>query len=143
MKKDVTLKPTNPIATFTDKFGDEQVIHRKKGRRLSVFTGGETPVLKMNRAAAILIGEKIKSKRILQGLTLRQLCLKAGLQNVNPKEYMFSIENATRMAGCRTGTLYALAFALNCEPTEIMPTVNEVVEYANINKSDLQVLSVS
>lgn len=126
------LKPKNPIAEFTDEYGDKRIIHRKKGRRLSVFNGGDTVALKMNRACAVIIGKKIKARRTLLMMSQKVLCQKAGLQNVNPKQYIHAIENATRLAGCRTGTLYAIAYALECEVTDLLPSLNEVMKVSDV-----------
>lgn len=134
MRKELILQPKNPVAEFTDQYGEKQVIHRKKGRRLSVFRNNETPVLVINRAVSILIGQKIKAKRLSLKMTLRDLCIRTGISNVNPKEYMWSIESATRMNGCRMGTLFAIARALNCEVSELLPTTKEALEYAEIKE---------
>lgn len=138
---DLTLTPKNPIATFIDEYGDERIIHRKQGRRLSVFCGGDTVALTMNRAAAVLIGRRIKEKRLSKSMSQKVLCQRAGLQNVNPKQYICAIESAKRLAGCRTGTLYALAFALECEVSDLMPTVAEIIYFSGI-ETDVKALTM-
>lgn len=140
-KRDITLSPKNPVASFVDGYGDLQVIHRKKGRRLSVFKGGDTPALRMNRAAAILIGENIKARRLEKKLSQKNLCVRAGLCNVNPKQYIHAIESASRMAGCKTGTLYAIAFALDCDASDLMPSLAEVMKYAGMDDRSIAVLN--
>jgi DNA-binding Xre family transcriptional regulator len=140
-KRNISLTPKNPVASYVDQYGDLQVIHRSKGRRLSVFKGGDTPALRMNRAASILIGQKIKAMRLQKKMSQKNLCLKAGLANVNPKQYIHAIESATRMAGCKTGTLYAIAYALDCEVSDLIPTVREVLEYANMTESTVTALN--
>lgn len=137
----VDYKPKNPVASYVDVYGETRIIHKPKGRRLSVFCGGNTVALRMNRASAILIGKKIKEIRLKKGISQRTLCVRAGLQNVNPKQYIHAIENATRQAGSRMGTLYAIAYALECEVYEIVPTINEVMNAGEI-RNTIQSLSV-
>ena len=134
-KRDLIAKPKKVVAKFTDKYGDERIIHKgKKGSKMSVFQGGNTTILILNRATAILIGQKISEKRKKCGLTLEQLCIKSGFKNSHPKEYMWAIENAMRESGVRMGTLYAIAWALNCEVNELMPSLTEVIEYSEIKE---------
>lgn len=128
-------QPKNAVATFVDQYGDEQVIHRPKGRRLSVFKGLNTPAMKLNRAIAVLSGQRIRTRRLELGLSQKQLCQRAGLANVNPKQYIHAIEAATRNNGVRQGTLYALAYALECEPGELLPTKLEAMTLANVEAS--------
>lgn len=137
----VDYTPKNVVATFVDQYGDTQIIHRPKGRRLSVFKGGDTPALRMNRAAAILIGQRIKAARLEAGLSQKQLCLRAGLANVNPKQYIHGIEAATRTAGCRMGTIYALAHAMGVEATDLLPTMNEVMMLAKVRATNIKTLA--
>lgn len=141
MKKELTLKPINPIAQFVDTYGETQIIHRPRRNRIRVFKGGDTPALRMNRACSILIGNRIRTKRTEMGLSMAQLCVRAGLSNVSPKQYIWSLENATRLNSCKHGTLYALAHALKCEICDLMPTVAEVIEYSEMNKRKIEVLS--
>jgi hypothetical protein len=141
MKRSLTLQPIRPIAEFVDTYGDRQIIHRPRGNRISIFKGGDTPALRMNRACSVLIGQRVKLKRTSLKMTQRQLCLAAGLVNVNPKQYIHAIENATRLNSCKHGTLYALAYAMKCDVCDLMPSVNEVIEYAEMNKRRIEVLS--
>lgn len=140
-KRSVVQQPVNPVATFVDNYGELRVIHRKQGRRLSVFNGGDTPALRMNRAAAILIGKNIKAKRLEHKMSQKLLCQKAGLVNVNPKQCIHSLENAKRQGGSRMGTLYAIAFALECEVSELLPSVEAVLEYAEMDTRKVSVLA--
>lgn len=138
----VDFQPKNPIATFEDDYGDTKIIHRPKGRRLSVFTGGNTPALRLNRAVAILVGQRVKARRQSLQMTQKQLCLRAGLQNVNPKQYIHAIEAATRMQGVRMGTLFALAHALRCAPGDLLPTVDEACALADVGPGTVSALAV-
>lgn len=137
----VDFKPRDPVAKFTDANGDERIIHRPKGRRLSVFNGGNTPVLRMNRAAAILIGRRIRDRRIQLGMSQTKLCLAAGLKNMNPKQYISSLERASRKEGMRFGTLFAMAHAMSCQPADLMPTVAEVIALAGITREQVETLT--
>ena len=139
---DTEFKPKNVIAKFVDQYGEEQIIHRAKGRRLSIFKGGKTPALALNRAAVQMIGDRIKERRLKSGLTMKQLCQRAGLVSQSPKQYIWSIENALRMQGMRMGTLYALAYALECEPSDLMPSVNDVLNASQVKETGTKILDV-
>lgn len=140
---DVVFEPRNPVASFVDDHGEQQIIHRPKGRRLSVFRGGNTPALRMNRAAAILMGRKLRARRLKAGLSQTKLSIKAGLKNVNPKQYISALETGWRREGMRFGTLYALAHALDCEIRDLMPSVAEVVALAGVSEETIQTLMVA
>lgn len=131
-------QPKNPVATFVDEYGEEQIIHRPKGRRLSVFRGMNTPALKLNRAIAVLSGKLIKKRRVELGLSQKQLCQRAGLANVNPKQYIWAIENATRTNGIRQGTLFALAYALECDPCDLLPTIKDAMKEAEVASAEFR-----
>lgn len=141
METRILPEPVNPVAEFVDNYGETRVIHRKRGRRLSVFNGGDTPVLRMNRAAAILSGGLIKQKRIERGLTARELCLRAGFVDVNPKQRIYALENATREQGVRLGTLYALAHALECDVSDLLPSLPDVLKLAGVRVQELKGLT--
>ncbi len=128
----VIKAPRAPVATFTDEYGDERIIHRPKGRRLSVFNGGDTPTLRMNRAVAVLLGKAVRARRNELGYTARELCMRAGFVDVNPKQRIHHIETAMRGEGVRLGTLYALAHALDCAPVDLLPSVKEAADLAGV-----------
>lgn len=137
---ETNYQPLNPVATFTDKYGEEQIIHRPRGQGLRMYKGHGTTTLKMNRAAAVLIGQRIKIRRKELGMSQRQLCEVAGFKDVSPKHRIYAIENATRGQGVRIGTLYSLAYALECEPFDLMPSIDVVVEAAGVQKTTLTAL---
>jgi DNA-binding Xre family transcriptional regulator len=128
----IVFEPRNPVAEFQDEHGDTQTIHRPKGRRLSVYRGGNTPVLRMNRAVAVLLGERIRARRLMLGMTQEQLCLKAGFVHTHPKQRMADIERATRAEGIRLGSLYAVAYALGCHPGDLLPPMDDVMKLAGV-----------
>lgn len=143
MTRSITLTPIQPVATFVDTYGDERVIHRRNGRSLAVFNGGETPVLRMTRAAAILIGDRVKDRRKALGISQRELCQRAGLIDVNPKQRIHAIENATRLRGIRMGTLYALSYALECEVADLLPSRSEVMALSGVAPRPVAPLEVA
>lgn len=129
----VRYKPQHPVASYTDAYGEERVIHAPKGgRRLSVAKNSDTPVARMNRAAAILLGQRLRERRLAMGLTMQEVGERAGLRNANQKAYVNSLEKATRAEGMRLGTLYALASALECDPADLMPARSEVMRGAGV-----------
>lgn len=128
----VRYTPRNVVATYTDDYGEERIIHAPKGRALRVAKNSETPVNRMNRAAAILIGRRIRQQRLSRGMTMQELGERAGLRNANQKSYVNSLEKATRQEGMRLGTLFALAIALGCEVADLLPPTCEVLEGAGV-----------
>lgn len=120
------------VATFINKYGEEQKLRQVGKRRIQVAKNTETVSHKLNLVAAVMIGAKIKERRIAAGLTLEALCTRAGLVSATPKSRMWEIENAIRQEGLRMGTLFAIAHALGCEATELMPTTTVVAEHAGV-----------
>ena len=122
------------VVEFEDQYGDKRIIHRTKGSRLSVKRMGNTPSHAMNRAAAVLIGQRIKSLRKAANLTMDDLCRLAGLSAApgQGKARVYALENATRQEAMRIGTLYAVALALGVNPSELMPSSEEVAQLAGV-----------
>ena len=130
------------VAKMTDKFGDEREIYRHgPNGKLKLAKADDTVSHKMSRVVAVLAGQRIKQRRERAGLSLEALCLRAGLKSQLPKARMWEIENAIRGQGTRLGTLYALAAALNCEATDLLPTVAEVAERAGITTQAVHILA--
>jgi len=141
MNPDLRYKPRNVIAKFTDKYGEERVVHAPKGGRqvrVANNTGDTVPQM-LNRAVAVLTAAKIKARRAELGMSQRELCTRAGLDSVNPKQRIHEIENATRREGLRYGTLYALALAMDCEPSALLPTMAEAKALAHIDLRDTKI----
>lgn len=128
----VRYQPRNVIATYTDDFGEERTVHRPKGGGLRVAKNSDTPVARMNRAAAILIGQRIRARRLGLQMTMQELGERAGLKNANQKSYVNALEKATRQEGMRLGTLFALASALRCEVADLMPSTAEVLSAGGV-----------
>lgn len=136
----VRQQPRNPIATFVDNYGEARIIHRLKGRRLSVFNGPGTPVQLMNRATAILMGKRIRARRKALGLSAKELVQRAGFVDVNPKQRVYAIETAGREQGIKLGTLYALAHALECSPCDLLPPLEEVMKAAGVQQTEIRTI---
>jgi DNA-binding Xre family transcriptional regulator len=128
----VRWQPKNVVATYVDEYGEERAIHAPKGRRLSRATNSDTVVARMNRAAAILIGQRIRARRLEMGLTMKELGDRAGLKNANQKAYVNALEKSSRKEGMRFGTIFALATALHCEVADLLPTTAEVLAGAGV-----------
>jgi transcriptional regulator with XRE-family HTH domain len=138
--------PTHPIATFIDAYGEERIIHKPNAGSLRVFTGLNTVPQKLNPAVAVLLGQNIKKRRLELGLTLVQVAARAGMAAAgHPKNVMHSIETAgpgcKRTHSIRMGTLYAIAFALECKPWDLMPSPKEVMDFAGVTTADLRTLA--
>lgn len=121
------------IASFTDKYGETRHIRQSNKRRIQLAKNTDTVSHKMNRVAAVMIGAKIKERRLAAGLTLEELCIRSGLVSSIPKSRMWEIENALRREGMRMGTLFAISHALNCEVADLLPTVAAVSEMAGVS----------
>lgn len=125
---------------FLDQYGDKRTIYRHAGK-LRVKQRRTTPAILLNRAAAMLIGQRIRRAREVAGLSLDELHQLAGLEAAQgfAKQRMYEIEKAgtglttKQRQGLRMGTLYALAMALGTEPHALMPTAQEVAEKAGVS----------
>lgn len=119
------------IATYTDRFGDERVIHKTR-HGLKVKRTHVTPILAINPVVGQMVGAKVREIRIKQGLTMQELAERCGMTAGHPKQRMYEIEVGTRQEGLRFGTLYALAMALGVEVSDLMPSVSEVTDAAGV-----------
>ena len=112
------------VVQFKDKYGDTQTIHNtKNGWRKKRIP---TDIILANRMIAPILGEKIKTRRLALGLTLKEAAMRCGLSEGNPKQRWYAFENATRGEGMRLGTLYRIAKMFGCEIGDILPTNSEV-----------------
>ena len=124
---------------FTDQYGEDRVIYRQKGA-YRIKNRDDTIAHVLNRTAADMIGKRIREKRLSRGLTLDGLLAKAGLVAAPGlgKSRMYEIENAGKnrrganAQGVRFGTLYALAMALECPITDLLPTTEEIARHAGV-----------
>jgi len=141
---DTIYKPKNIVAEFVNELGETRIIHRPKGPRvgsLRVLNPSNSPALRLNRAAASLIGERIRSSRLAAGMTLEQLGVRAGLKGNPVKTYVFAIEKGKRGEGIRFGTLYAIALALECDVSDLLPTPREVADAAGVAIKTIEAVS--
>lgn len=127
------IRDHGDVATFTDKFGEERVVHRTR-HGLKVKRTTKTPVLQMNPVVAGMIGARIRELRKERGWTLKELAIRSGMESGWPKDRMWAIENATRKEGMRLGTIYAIAMALGVEVTDLMPPVADVRRAAGVRE---------
>lgn len=130
-------------ARVVDQYGDERVIHRVKGSRLSVKRHGNTPAHALNRAAAVLIGMRIRELRLERSLSMAQLCKRAGLASATPKQRMYEIEMGTRKEGVRIGTLFAIAIALEVPVSDLLPDSDLVARAAGVELQTGEALGVA
>jgi hypothetical protein len=120
------------VTEFEDRYGDTRIIHRNKKGELKVARQGTTVAHSFMAVIAVEVGKRIRERRIAAGMTLEQLCVRAGLSAAVPKTRMWEIENAIRQQGVKLGTLYAIAQALGCPIQKLLPTVEEAAETAGI-----------
>jgi len=120
------------VTVFKDRYGDERTIHRDKKGELKVARQGVTVVHSLMPILAVQIGKRIRDRRIAAGMSLEDLCIRAGLASATPKSRMWEIENAIRQQGVKLGTLYAIAIALGCPVHELLPTVEQAKEEAGV-----------
>lgn len=125
---------------FIDQYGDERTIYRQKGNALRVKKRQDSISHVLNRAAAELTGLRIKEMRIERGFTLEGLLHRAGLAAgaSQGKARMYEIENAGKnhrganAQGVRFGTLYAIAIALECDVSELLPSTEAIARHAGV-----------
>ena len=89
------------LAEFTDQYGDKRIVHKTKGSRLSLKRMGSTVPHVLNRLVAERIGLRIRSVREARGLSMAQLCIRAGLASATPKQRMYEIEKGVRREAAR------------------------------------------
>jgi DNA-binding Xre family transcriptional regulator len=129
------------IATITDKFGeDRRVVQR--GSRIRIANTAISPILAMNREAAVIIGGKIRDARIARGFTLEELAIRVGITSGWPKNRMYEIESGPRAQGVRIGTLYAIAAALNIEVAALLPSVAEVLARTDVGRVPSETITI-
>jgi transcriptional regulator with XRE-family HTH domain len=139
------IAPSGETRVFKDKWGDQRVLVKRRGPATQWQLQRErvTPVLALNRVIGRLIGLKIREVRQAKGLSLSQLCIRAGLSSANPKNRMREIEMGERQEGVRLGTLYAIASALGCSPGSLLPDVKTVMEEAGVTLETQTIAALS
>lgn len=130
------------LATYEDKYGEERVIHKTR-HGLRVKRDSQTPILQMNPVIAAMVGRRIRKFRLERCLTLTELATRCGMVGGHPKERIWAYENATRGEGMRLGTLYAFAMALDVGVKDLLPSVSEVRDAADVHGVDTPQLTVA
>lgn len=119
------------VAEFEDRYGDTRVLHKTR-HGLKLARQRSTAAWLMTIAAGELVGRRIKIEREKKGMTLEELCVRAGLASATPKNRMWEIENNVREGGVKLGTLYAIAIALEIPVTRLLPPISKVRDKAKI-----------
>lgn len=143
MMAKITASQGVPLATFEDKYGDIRTVHRKPNGRIAVKRETKTTILAFNQEIGQLIGARIKAKRTEQGLTLKELGVKAGITDGDVKNRVWEIENCIRGQAMRMGTLVAFAWALGCEPGDLFPPVDEIMAACGVSAKPVCMLEGS
>lgn len=116
----------NVVATFTDRFGENRIIHKNK-MGLAVKRREETHCQVLGRCISKYVGERIRAIRQRKEMTMEELGMRAGLTTGNNiKQRVYELENNLRGSGMKFGTVYQLAIALEVDITELMPTTETV-----------------
>lgn len=116
------------VATYIDAAGVLRKIHKNRGNRLAVARKRSTPVIELSKTAGELIGARIREARKRRGMTAQELGERAGFVDSDVKNRVLAIEKSTREGGPKMGTLYAIAIALECEVSELMPRAKDVLK---------------
>lgn len=133
-------------ATFVDRVGDTRIVRQVRPNRWQVRQPqGSSPSQSLSCAIGPIVGQKIRTRRIELGMTMPELAQRAGVVATTTrqaKSRIYEIENSTRGHGVKLGTLYAIAHALGCEPTDLLPTMEEAFGASNVRTVSNPVLTV-
>jgi DNA-binding XRE family transcriptional regulator len=130
------------VAEYRDRYGDVREIHKTRHGLVTVRNSSTVP-MELNGAVGHLVGLRIRAARIEAGLSMSQLCRRAGIVTTFPKQRMHEIENGSRKYGIRFGTLYAIALVLDKEPGWFLPPMANVlmdsgVEFKSVPHLDVK-----
>lgn len=114
------------LATFTDKYGSDRVVHRSYRGALRVKREKLTPALKASNAIGQVIAKRIKEERVKRGWDMPFLARLVGMSTGNAKARIWAIENGTQRGGMRLGTLYVFAKAFGLEARDLLPAVADI-----------------
>ena len=114
------------VVDFTDKYGDKRTIHKTR-HGLKLKRQRQTNALILNPIIGQLMGQRIRKARLSRGMTMAELCHRAGISSATPKSRIYEIEVGQRREAIRFGTLFAIAIALDVTPASLMPSVREVL----------------
>lgn len=134
------VKPIE-VAEFENRYGEKKVIHVTRSG-LRVRNNRSTVALELNRKIAVIVGQKIKDRRLELGLSLEEACIRSGLSSTTPKSRMWEIENCQAQQGLKLGTLYALAIGLETTPDKLLPSLEDVLDETNVTKIEQKTIVV-
>jgi hypothetical protein len=118
------------LAEFENRFGEKKTIVTRRGRRtMAVQRDSVTVTSALGKVIAKKLGKSVNKARMAAGMTMDDLCDKAGL--IGGKQRIYSIEQATD-GGIRLGTLYAIGKALGVDPLSLLPTARDVFSEAPV-----------
>lgn len=123
----------NKKAQFVNDRGELKTVHwSRQNNKLVVKREPRTLPMVLTHAVNKLLGPIIRSKRKSLSLSMGQVGMRAGLTHNtgNAKNRIHEIEKGAeygRIQGVKIGTLYAIAYAMKIEPSELLPKMEDVL----------------
>lgn len=128
------------IGIFTDEYGEERVVRRLRKGKVAVARQRTRPAIALTKSIGEYVGQRVREERLKRHLTANDLAEMAGL--TGGKQRIFWIENCMDN-GVRIGTVYALAYALDLQPQDLLPPLDWALEAAGVvNESRSKALGV-
>lgn len=121
------------IAEFINDFEEKAVVHRDARGRIRMKRTKEAVALALSCEIGRIAGERIRAERKRQGLTMLALARRAGLTATKQRMREIECQSPAR-TGLRIGTIYALAWALEVDPSTLLPTLEEAMRGAGVGK---------
>ena len=90
----------------------------------------------LTKSASETLCQQLREKRLEKNILQTELAEIVGLKNRQSIEHMENQRDNTRIS---IGLLYAICITLGLEPKDIMPTVKEICERANIDIKQTQI----
>lgn len=124
------------ITRYVDDLGEQRII-RKTKHGLQHQRHQLTVSLMLSKALAPLLGAKIRERRQAMELSYYQAFMRSGMIPVSRRAAMlrwkeWETGQNERGATFRIATLYAIANALDCTPSDLLPTSRELFNAAGI-----------
>ena len=119
-------------AIYIDKYNEERRL-RKTRHGWQIKREGKSACDILTPVIASVFGENVRAMRIKKSLTAEQLAIKCGFTGNKPKGRIYEIEKSHRPHGVRMSTLYVLATALDCEVSDLLPSVGEMKSLSNLS----------
>lgn len=128
------------VGEFTDEYGETRVVRRLRKGKLAVARQRTLPALALTKVIGQYVGQRIRELRLERKITMNDLADRAGLQG--GKQRIHWIENSMDN-GVRIGTVYALAYALDLQPADLLPTMEwAMTEAGVVNEAQGKALGV-